>query len=490
MACKLSGICPDGVLYIGMAQSLEQARFDEALRALSFNIFPVILMLLHRCGLPWEAAGAWWGVLIASCTVLPIWGWVRRQFDDRVALAACLLYAVHPGLIRWSPEIIRDSTFWFIFALSICLAWRAVVELRWHLFVAAGLSIALASLTRFEGLVLLVPLALWTALRAAGGSRRAVLGAIIATAILPLLLVAIGTFWLRDHSLRQLVREQPLEIAEQWVGGAWLPSMPLMLRRFIPELIKGISPAVVLLWLGGVAGWWRLWRRSQQQALYAICPPILLAIWIHLWFARVTCQRYFFPLAIVMLPFAGLTLLRLSGWKTLRAVPLLLIAGVQLSLALTSDCGFRRATVQLGQWAGKQCGPAPVLLGPQGVTEVVSYYAGGRFQSFAPDWDDSRIAASVASLQPDVVLLPADGKLADGGAVLRQHVEALGFVEVDRSQFCGGCRKLYVLLNTRRAVGFRCTHRAPRDTIPRMSEKSAFSPHAEREEYLIPSRGA
>ena len=69
---------------------------------------------------------------------------------------------IHSGLIRWSVEIIRDSTFWFLLALSLYLVWRAVTELRWTLHLAAGAAIALACLTRFEGLVLYVPLAAWS----------------------------------------------------------------------------------------------------------------------------------------------------------------------------------------------------------------------------------------------------------------------------------------------------------------------------------------
>ena len=89
-----------------------------------------------------------WSLLISSLVVLPLFGWVRRQFDDRVALVACLLYAVQPKLIAWSPEIMRDPTFWFLFTLSIYLLWRAVTEVRPGWFVAAGVAVALACLKR------------------------------------------------------------------------------------------------------------------------------------------------------------------------------------------------------------------------------------------------------------------------------------------------------------------------------------------------------
>ena len=61
---------------------------------------------------------------ISSLVVLPLWGWVRRQFDDRVALVACLLYITHPKFIVESPEVMCDPTFWFFFTLAMYCMWR------------------------------------------------------------------------------------------------------------------------------------------------------------------------------------------------------------------------------------------------------------------------------------------------------------------------------------------------------------------------------
>ena len=102
---------------------------------------------------------------MGAAVVLPLFGWLRRQFDRRVALAGCFLYAVHGELIRWSPEVLRDPTFWFLFTLGLYLLWRAVTEVRLGLFLSAAAAIVLASATRFEGLLLLVPLAGWSVAR-------------------------------------------------------------------------------------------------------------------------------------------------------------------------------------------------------------------------------------------------------------------------------------------------------------------------------------
>jgi hypothetical protein len=162
MALRIPSIDPDGVLYVQLAKSLEAGDLRSGLQHMALNVYPVSLMLLHRLGLEWELAAAVWGVAVSSLVVLPLWGWVRRQYDDRVALVACLLYVVHPKFIEWSPEVMRDQTFWFLFALTIYWMWRAVTEVSYGHFIAAGAALTAASLTRIEGLFLLVPLVLWT----------------------------------------------------------------------------------------------------------------------------------------------------------------------------------------------------------------------------------------------------------------------------------------------------------------------------------------
>jgi hypothetical protein len=161
MAWRIPTICVDGALYVSLAQAYEQGDLNPA-SPYGLNIYPPILAVLHRSGVPWEYAGELWGVLCGTLVVLPLFGWVRRQFDDRVATVSCLLYAVHPELIEWSPEMVRDQTFWLLFATSLYVLWRAVAELRLRYFAALGFLLPLTALSRFEGTFLLVPLLFWS----------------------------------------------------------------------------------------------------------------------------------------------------------------------------------------------------------------------------------------------------------------------------------------------------------------------------------------
>ncbi|MDA7979679.1 MAG: glycosyltransferase family 39 protein [Pirellulales bacterium] len=165
MAGHLEVICADGAYFIELAQQIDRDQPVRAVGQYDSNLFPLILILLHDAGFRWEDGGAWWGVFCGTLAVLPLFGWMRRQFDDRVAIVSCLLYAAHPKLIEWSPEVVREPTFWLLLTSSLYFTHRALAELRIRWFVFGGITTFLAIATRFEGWFLLGAIALWAAFR-------------------------------------------------------------------------------------------------------------------------------------------------------------------------------------------------------------------------------------------------------------------------------------------------------------------------------------
>ena len=326
MAWKVPGICPDAILYIRLGKAFEAGYLEPALGNIRFNVYPVILAALHRAGLGWEMAGAVWGVVISSCTVLPLFGWVRCAFDRRTALGAGFLYAVHPGLIRWSVEIIRDSTFWFLLAASVYLLWLAITDLRWRWFLASGVTIALACLTRFEGLALFALLAAWSVWRArqrAGNtepgarseehgaepsysslpvprSLRLIFGGLACVAIYPLSLVYVNCLWYHGN-VTGLVRTEPAELARDWAQESFsgrpeaktlarpdlLPPLRWwkMAERFVTGFFKGLSPLFLLALGVGIIMERAILRQTEYRAMLVVAVPILLAVWVHLYWS-------------------------------------------------------------------------------------------------------------------------------------------------------------------------------------------------------------
>lgn len=348
----------DTVYYLHCCQALEAGQVQEAFADLNLNIYPVILLGLRRTGLDWTVTGEWWSLLMATATVLPLFGWCRRQFDDRIAILACLVYAVHSTLVAYTPLIIRDPTFWFLFMLSVYLIWRAVTEVRAWLFLAAGLALTLAVHTRFEGWILLVPLVGWSAgrLRASLGRRRQlVLGTMGTLAVIPLSIVLVNLTVLRDSPCWSIIRSVHLNATLALVGDLWetkaetVPTAPVppvapaadasavsnavsspaaavdssvapreevsvtsqvlsalvLTRRTAVRMMKMYAYPFGFLALCGIWGWRRLYVRYEHQVVLWMCLALVALVWVRLAITRIDI-RYFAPMILVSFPWMAL----------------------------------------------------------------------------------------------------------------------------------------------------------------------------------------
>jgi 4-amino-4-deoxy-L-arabinose transferase-like glycosyltransferase len=219
-AWKIGPVCNDGYYYASIAQSLDRGDMQTALSYLNLNVYPAILAMLHQAGLEWILAGKLWGALAGSLAVLPLYGWVRRLFDARVAAIAGFFYAVHPELIELSIEPIREATFWLFCSLSLYLFVRGAQERRLAWFALAGTALAAAVHTRSEGWLLVIPLVGWTLAEwrsAAPRTWRLPLGVPLCLAMTPLLLFVVNVTWLRNHPQWEWGRLKHVEMGVRWL---------------------------------------------------------------------------------------------------------------------------------------------------------------------------------------------------------------------------------------------------------------------------------
>lgn len=463
MAHRITSICPDGVLYIHAAKALDSGNVRLAFGDLDLNLYPIIITGMHRLGFDWELGAMVWGVVISSLVVLPLWGWLRRQFDDRVALMACMLYAVHPKFIEWSPEVMRDPTFWMLFMLSIYWMWRAVSEVRYRYFIATSATVILATLTRIEGIFLLIPLVLWTfwrwkSLRDSRG--KLLLGLALGVIILPALLLVANLVWLHGRSGFSLLRLDPLERVQTWIAHLFSQSPDVDKARasmtwfnmawiYFPTLTRGLSPIYALAMLGGLWGWRRVWFRRDNQPLFFVSVAILCAIWIHLWYGQNICPRYALPIVLMASPFAALGLLgfidrlsRVAGWfrlsvgsTTIATVVFGVVFAASLTDAMTSNRSYfagRQTALDVGQWVLREFPQPTVLAGPLGVTQIASYYAAdSAYQAFCCDASDEFILKMIKNSRANVVLLrPAKELTPERCAALVERLRQSGYAQV------------------------------------------------------------
>jgi hypothetical protein len=481
MACKIDILCPDAIVYINLASALERGDWATGLEQMRLNVFPLVLMLLHRLGLDWQLAGEAWNVCLASAAVIPLLSWVQRMFDGRTALVAAFLYAVHPSLIERSPEVIRDPTFWFAMFWSLDASWRAVTQVRVRDFVMAGAAVALAVLTRFEGLFLYVPLVAWTALRLpalATGRARLLVGLGLALGILPAGLLVVQQVCFPTVNPVSLVRIEPLlRVASCFEPATNIelhaPQRPAsllaLLPKYVQSVVRGVDPLMLALIAFGIAGWTFVWRRREHWPLHALAALFLLGGWFHLWYSQTISCRYSLPVFLLASPWGALGLawpasrlaalprafqqVRIRALATSAILVVVLLAG--WSDALTSRLSDRRELVEISHDIATRIGPEATVFAQGDALMQVRFYAGIDCVSLDRQLDLAGAIDRADPSRPVVVLL--DRKRGDFGASLQIACDTLGIGPVDPAARSGG----HWLVLTRPARQARARHVAP-----------------------------
>ena len=493
-------VCADAVTYFTFCVALEESDFHAALNSYKLNVFPMILSALRQADLDWAVAGKWWSVVVATLVVLPLFGWLRRMFDDRVAFWASVLYALHPNLILVSPEIIRDPTFWLAFTLFLYFYWRAVTENRGHLFLAAGAAFALTVHLRTEGWLLLLPLSLWglgRIRRVSRGRKRLLTQLAVCLAIAPLLVVLLNltylqgndrwefpryshflTGWGRVFTDGPTIAKPDSPIAHTHAGRGVFEPIVQRASTLTTKITKAYTYPYVILLLTGLWGWRRVFLRAEHQTLFlmnlVLCSGLLL---IHP--TGGMFGRYFFPVLLVSMPFCALGMLwimqslaelgrrRLSWQAGCRVFLLAGILGivvaagaVDLVSGQSAVLARRAQSADLGKWIFRNLGPNQHIAGTIHELRLVQYYSRGLVHLTALHANEQYTvkplfrAMDAPSRRVSVVLLWNDWHNPGGLATYAEFLdrkEELGFVLVDEDDLPESCRDVVVLVSTEAA---------------------------------------
>ncbi len=467
---------------------------------MELNFLSVILAQLHGLGLSWELAPKVLGVSLLTLAVLPMFGWVRRQFDDRVAVVACLLYALHPDLIEWSPEAMREPTFWFFFTTALYLMWRAAVEVRWGFFMGSGAAIALAALTRVEGLFLFIPLVWWSIVRwraLAVGRARLLMGTVLVAASFPAVLVAVNLAWVGNDTSWGLLRTGPLQRVqwwvESWVGGGSAdegvtsaasepvaapgpaaaspaalaaatiaPRMPLAQAawRYVDRMGRGLWPPFALLMFGGYFAWRGVFDRRDHLPLAVVGLLIAAGAWIHLWNTQDLSSRYVLTIVVMSCRCAALGWIGLCGWAlrlagriqlrrplltVLPAATLVLLSLTGWVDALSGSFDNRVALASLGRWIRTEYGDSCTIIGSERQLPLVGFYAQGSADTAPRGLNGEPFARWVEGMHPDLVIISQRQQTPDDYAALLAQRDRLGLEIVSQDRIPVALRKMIVL---------------------------------------------
>jgi hypothetical protein len=466
MACKLDVICNDGTLYIQMAEAWEHGNLPVA-QGMPLNVYPFVLLGLHWLGLPWELAGKVWGVTAATLVVLPMFGFVRRQFNEQLAAWACVIYAIHPKLIEKSPELIRDQTFWLLFMLSLYLLWRAVTEVKLRWFALFTLVTLAAALTRFEAVFLAVPFLWWAGVRFVAlksGRARLAVGCLLVVGLVPAISAVAEVAWLADHPGFRLFNTDPLERAERWLE-SWIESsteseLPVsgprerlgtreMFHAWINVIERGIHPIFILLMAVGYLHSPRMWNRRDHAALGAVGMLVALGIWVHLWYSQQVSTRHVLLIVLVSSRVAAWGLMatmigarRLAEWYQAKA-PVRRLAPVAIAVALgtmgwadalSSTETSARDRADVGRWIRNQYGASRLIVCSDNLSSLVGFYAETHCYSVPAQTRGPALIQTLEQFHPDVVVLSRPRLPRESYELLLAEHQRLGLAVIDTSR--------------------------------------------------------
>jgi hypothetical protein len=268
---------PVHVLHAGLGATLRSVVHGENTPPLWYLLAWVDVRLLGDGALALRLPSALAGI----ATVPVVWAIGAELSGRRAALIGAALVAVDPLFVWYSQEARAYGLFVFFAALAMLCFVRLLHEPGGRRAAAFALSGALALLTHYFAVFLLVPMALWLLRERA--SRRTSLAAIGVLALVGLALVPLvsaqgghGTQWIGRWALSSRLQAIPQYYLTGYSGG---------------PLGHGVELLVALpLLAGALLGCWKLLRSSARAssahegawiafslAAFAVLAPILLA---------------------------------------------------------------------------------------------------------------------------------------------------------------------------------------------------------------------
>ena len=170
-----TGVEDDALLYLKMAHSWADLGAGAAYTHCNWipPLWPWLLSRSVLIGLNPNIFGEFLGALLGSLLPLFVYHTGQRlEICKKASLFAAILVAVHPLLIRYSVDNIRDSLYIPLFSASLYCAISAVKTQNYHWWLTLGFTCGLGLLTRREAPEILIIPMLYAGLQHFSGNKQ------------------------------------------------------------------------------------------------------------------------------------------------------------------------------------------------------------------------------------------------------------------------------------------------------------------------------
>lgn len=422
LAARSSIIAKDGIGFILIAQQLAADPRGEFQRQDQHPGYPAMILAGARIAryLPaetpdhvWVAGARLAGALAGTSSIIFLWLFARRLYDERIADLAALLAAVWP-LLRWNAsDVLSDTPQLACYLAAAWLACEGLVRRRSAWFAAAGAASGLAYWIRPEGLLVSLVTAaviLTELLRRERPPATKSFSSLAALAAATLLIVAPYAVlsgkltskknpFAKPNAQQVAVMQAPEPesglLAEPRPGARLPDELPRLsssigrlvaaLYEFGKELAQGMYYLCLIPLLAGTFARGRLPRQPLTERLVIALwsAHALLLVALHC-LAGYISHRHMIPLIAMSLPAtaAGVVYLanqaaaRAPAWAPKRWATAALTAAMVLGFlpkAVQPLHEVYRPLIEASKWVKAHCGPDDSVLA---TSRYVRYYSG------------------------------------------------------------------------------------------------------------------
>jgi 4-amino-4-deoxy-L-arabinose transferase-like glycosyltransferase len=155
----------DSVAFMQNAKFFASGDFSSALRHDYHPLYSLIMAVLYKVVPNIELSGTIVSVFFGTLTVIVFYLIGKSVFDRKISFVSAIVLAFHPYAVRFSADIISDSTYFFFFISALGSGYFAITNRKLLLFALTGICSALAYLARPEGIGIIIIVSFWCVLK-------------------------------------------------------------------------------------------------------------------------------------------------------------------------------------------------------------------------------------------------------------------------------------------------------------------------------------
>ena len=149
---------PDGILYLRAAEIFNEQGLKAAMEIFPWPFYSVLIATAHKLTtLNYQNAALLLNSLLLAMMAICFVDITKRLGGNlRIQQLAAIIILLLPTLADYRDYFIRDSGYWPFLLLGLTLFLRFNTNLRWLTAISMGMSLCIAALFRFEGIVVLI----------------------------------------------------------------------------------------------------------------------------------------------------------------------------------------------------------------------------------------------------------------------------------------------------------------------------------------------